>query len=101
MSYSNGLGNLQHLLGNLATNASPNSKVTDQTSASGTTTTVARRPDVDATSLSSASGLVSQSVAGSDVRADKVAALQQAIAAGTYKVSANDVATSIINSLLS
>lgn len=100
MSYSNGLGNLQHLLGNLATNASTNSKATEQTTASATSTSAPASKGVDGTKLSSASGLIGKAVAGSDVRADKVAALQQSIAAGTYNVSANDVATSIIASLL-
>ena len=99
MSYSNGLGNLQHLLGNLATNASQTTKTADE--ASTTPTAIPTRESVDATKLSSASGLVSQSVAGSDVRTDKVAALRQAISDGTYNVPASDVATSIIASLLS
>jgi len=38
--------------------------------------------------------------ADSDVRTDKVAKLQAAIAAGTYKVSSSDVADSLMNSML-
>lgn len=34
-----------------------------------------------------------------DVRSDKVAALQQAIAAGTYSVSSSDVADKLMNSM--
>ena len=101
MSYSNGLGNLQHLLGNLATNASTNAKATEQAQ-TGTAApeAVAGSKTSDATRLSTASGVVGKALAGSDVRTDKVAALQQSIAAGTYHVSASDVATSIIASLL-
>ena len=54
----------------------------------------------DATRLSTTSGIVAQATAGSDVRFEKVAALQSAIASGTYKVSAGDVADKLINSLL-
>jgi negative regulator of flagellin synthesis FlgM len=54
----------------------------------------------DQTSLSSASGLVAQALDSPDVRSAKVAALQQAIAAGSYSVSSSDVADKIIQSLL-
>ena len=99
MSYSNGLGNLQHLLGNLATNASP-STTPNQISVSGNTSAATVGQSADATKLSSASGLVSQSVGEPDVRLDRVASLQKSIGDGTYNVSAGDVATSIIASLL-
>ena len=55
----------------------------------------------DSTSISSTSGLIAQALGGSDVRADKVSALQQSIAAGTYNVSSSDVASKIVDSLLS
>ena len=54
----------------------------------------------DATRLSTASAAVVQAAAGSDVRTEKVAALQAAIANGTYNVSASDVADKLIGSLL-
>ena len=50
-------------------------------------------------SLSSAAGLVSQALEGSDVRSEKVAALQQAIAGGSYNVSSSDVADKVIQSI--
>jgi flagellar biosynthesis anti-sigma factor FlgM len=37
---------------------------------------------------------------GPDIRSEKVASLQQAIAAGNYSVSSSDVADKIIESLL-
>ena len=55
---------------------------------------------VDGARLSAAGAQVAQATAGSDVRADKVAALQAAIAGGTYKVSASDVADKLLGSLL-
>ncbi len=54
----------------------------------------------DATRLSTASAAVAQAAAGPDVRTEKVAALQAAIAKGTYIVSAGDVADKLIGSLL-
>jgi len=44
--------------------------------------------------------VVSQALSGSDVRFEKVAALQQQIAAGTYNVSSSDVADKLLSSLL-
>jgi negative regulator of flagellin synthesis FlgM len=54
----------------------------------------------DKASLSSTAGVVAQALAGSDVRAEKVAALQQSIAAGTYSVSSSDVADKLMSALL-
>jgi flagellar biosynthesis anti-sigma factor FlgM len=50
----------------------------------------------DEVTLSSAGNLVGQTLSASDVRADRVAALQQSIAAGTYSVSSSDVAASVL-----
>jgi flagellar biosynthesis anti-sigma factor FlgM len=55
---------------------------------------------VDEAKLSTASGAVMQALLGSDVRADKVAALQQTIAAGTYSVAASDVAAKVMSALM-
>ena len=54
----------------------------------------------DATQLSAAGAVLAKATAGSDVRTEKVAALQAAIASGTYHVSASDVADKLIGSLL-
>ena len=54
----------------------------------------------DETSLSTASTAVAHASAGSDVRTEKVAALKLSIAAGSYHVSAGDVADKLINNLL-
>jgi negative regulator of flagellin synthesis FlgM len=62
--------------------------------------TVANVQHGDLTDLSSTGGLVAQALGDSDVRTEKVAALQQAIAAGEYSVSSSDVADKIIQSLL-
>ncbi|MDE1175129.1 MAG: flagellar biosynthesis anti-sigma factor FlgM [Edaphobacter sp.] len=53
----------------------------------------------DATTISSASTLVSQALAGSDVQTEKVEALRQAITAGTYHVPSTEIADKILNTM--
>lgn len=55
---------------------------------------------LDQATLSSAGSQVSLAVADDGVRADKVAVIQAALAAGTYNVPASAVASSIIDSML-
>jgi len=102
MGFSNGIGSLQQTTNPITpTEAKP----AIQTSLSES---VANRNEVqtsnvehaDQTNLSSAGGLVAQALESSDIRSAKVASLQQAIAAGTYRVSPSDVADKIIQSLL-
>jgi negative regulator of flagellin synthesis FlgM len=55
---------------------------------------------MDTAKVSLAGAMISQATRGSDVRFDKVAALQQAIAAGTYSVSSASLADKLIGALL-
>lgn len=55
---------------------------------------------LDRASVSTAAGLVAQALSQSDVRTEKVAALQQSVAAGTYNVPASSVADKLISTLL-
>lgn len=105
MSYTNGIGNLQQTLSSVtpATNATtqPASQVTESTSASQQRNAVAApAKHTDQTNLSSAGGMIAHALEGSDVRTDKVAALQKAIASGSYNVSSSDVAGKMIDSML-
>ena len=97
MSFVGGIGSLQQGI-NAVTPAE--AKPAQSTGTGNTTNETIANTQTDQTNLSSASGLVTQALEGSDVRSDKVAALQQVIAAGTYSVSSSDVADSIIDSLL-
>jgi flagellar biosynthesis anti-sigma factor FlgM len=54
----------------------------------------------DTAQLSVAATQVAQSAATSDVRLDKVASIQSALQAGTYQVSAANVAQKIVASML-
>jgi negative regulator of flagellin synthesis FlgM len=54
----------------------------------------------DRATLSSAGSEVSQAASASEVRMDKVAAVQSALAAGTYNVPASAVAGKVVDSML-
>lgn len=102
MSYTDGIGNLQQALSSVAPTATaPTQQISAaekeaQTGAAATTTAT----QTDRADLSTTGGLISKALEGSDVRTDKVAALQQAIALGSYNVSSSDVADKMIQSLL-
>lgn len=57
-------------------------------------------PTGDSTTLSAGASLASQLANVSDVRQEKVAGIQQSLAAGTYQVDAGKVADKIIASML-
>ena len=67
---------------------------------SGNDVSVASSTQSDAAKVSVSAGLLTQDVGGTDVRAGRVAELQQAIAAGTYSVPASVVADKLIESML-
>ncbi|HEY6448812.1 MAG TPA: flagellar biosynthesis anti-sigma factor FlgM [Acidobacteriaceae bacterium] len=54
----------------------------------------------DEATLSPAASLAAQAAPDSDVRMDKVAAVQQALAAGTYNVPSGEVAGKMIDRML-
>lgn len=84
------------------TDASAAAKVAAQKSNSATVAPVSKPSGVkgDQTTLSLASKLITTALAGSDVRTEKVASLQKAIASGSYNVSSSDVADKLLTSLL-
>lgn len=54
----------------------------------------------DRATLSSAASEISDAATGEDVRMDKVSQVQQALAAGTYDVSASAVASKVVDAML-
>ena len=93
MDIRNSLDGLRSLLGvNATTTTAPQSK--------GNTSAASSSFDSDQATFSSAANEVSQAASGEGVRADKVAAVQAAIAAGTYNVPATAVASRMIDSML-
>jgi negative regulator of flagellin synthesis FlgM len=93
MDIRNGMDGLRSLLGvNPTTSSSPQGKV-NTTAAPGSF-------DSDQATFSNASSEISQSASGEGVRADKVAAVQAALAAGTYSVPPLAVASRMIDSML-
>jgi negative regulator of flagellin synthesis FlgM len=102
MSYSNGIGSLPQVPGAIApATVQPASQAAEAAHApqqNKVSSSPAGQPDQ--ASLSSAGGVIAQALSGSDTRPDKVAALQKAIASGSYSVSSSDVAGKMIDSLL-
>ena len=68
--------------------------------AGATSTTGANGLGSDSATFSSAGSEVSQTAGDAGVRMDKVASIQAALAAGTYNVSASDVASKVVDSML-
>jgi negative regulator of flagellin synthesis FlgM len=58
------------------------------------------KPQTDDARLSAAGELITQTLGASDVRADRVEALQKAIASGNYSVSSAEVADKLIQSIM-
>jgi len=107
LSYTNGISSTQQVFD--ATEAAASSSTnkatrTEQSSVSGSVSVQGESNGtsaVDQASLSTVGGVMAQALSASDdVRTDKVAALQQSIAAGTYNVPASAVADKIISALL-
>jgi negative regulator of flagellin synthesis FlgM len=95
MDIRNSLEGLKSLLGTAAT-----APAAAQTAKSGATAGTSALGSDEAT-LSSAGSEVAQTVASSDVRMDKVAGIQAALAAGTYSVPAAAVASKMVDAMLS
>ena len=94
MDMSTSLNGLGSLLGISSTSSSV-SQTQSGTAASGNAL------DGDQATFSSVGNGFSQMTSGDDVRADKVASIQSALAAGTYSVPSSAVASSMIDSMLS
>ena len=69
----------------------------DPTLAAGETS---RSGGAETTSLSATAAMLASAFAGSDVRMERVTQLQQSIGAGTYAVSASDVAGKMLSALM-
>jgi negative regulator of flagellin synthesis FlgM len=98
MGYTNGIGNLQQVLSSIAsTSTKPATDVDGGTNGDASAQASVRE---DQANLSSTGGIMAQALEGSDTRSAKVAALQQAIASGSYSVPSSDVAEKMVDSLL-
>jgi negative regulator of flagellin synthesis FlgM len=102
MSYTNSIGNLQQIVSSIATGEVKGSQQTNpaQGPTGATETGISSTSRSDQASLSVTSNVIAQALSSDDVRTEKVAALQQAIASGTYNVSSSDIADKLIKSLL-
>jgi negative regulator of flagellin synthesis FlgM len=102
MSFTNNIGSLQQIVSSIATGEIKGSQQTSaaEKSTPATTSPSASAVSSDRANLSSTSSVLAQALSADDVRTEKVAALQQAIASGTYNVSSSEVAGKLIQSLL-
>jgi negative regulator of flagellin synthesis FlgM len=104
LSHTNGIANPQDPFTTETTAPSAGAAKTERTESVSIAVTphspAANAMPLDDAKWSTFGGALAHALTQSDVRMDKVTALQQAIAAGTYNVSASDVAGKIINSLL-
>ncbi len=103
MSGTDGISSLQKALGSLNLTDTKQAKPATglEKALAGRETSNLSARTYDQASVSVAGGLAAQGTSEGDVRLDKVAALQQQIASGTYLVSASDVADKLVQSLLS
>lgn len=101
MSYTNGIGNLQQALSSIApAETKPPQQVSEAGSAATQSRAASAAVQADHADLSAAGGALSKALESSDVRMEKVQALQQAIVSGSYHVSSSDVADKLIQSLM-
>ncbi|MHB1699685.1 MAG: flagellar biosynthesis anti-sigma factor FlgM [Acidobacteriaceae bacterium] len=107
MSFQNGISNLQQLFTQVAPSGTAGASAANRAAqaqagaaAPALLHATAAGQGVDQASLSSTGGLAAQASQTPDVRMERIAPLQQAIAAGTYNVSSADVAEKMMGSLL-
>jgi negative regulator of flagellin synthesis FlgM len=93
MDISSSLDGLRSLLGVNSAAPAPTSGKSGSTPSSGGLGS-------DLATLSSAASEVSETAGGDNVRLDKVAQIQSALAAGTYFVPASAVASKVVDSML-
>jgi len=94
MNVNNNLQGLQQLFS--SQEVSRTSDAGGHSPAAGTST----RASDDTATLSAAASLAASAAPDSDVRMDKVTAIQQALASGTYNVPASEVAGRMIDHML-
>lgn len=103
MTFTNNIGSLQQIVSSLATGdvkGSQQTAATEKSTGANTISASTSSVSADKANLSATSSALAQALSSDDVRTEKVAALQQAIAAGTYNISSSDVADKLIQSLL-
>ena len=92
MNVNNSLQGLQQLFSS--------QEVTTPAGKAGSSGGVETKAGTDQATLSSAASMAAASAPDADVRTEKVAAIQQALAAGTYSVPATEVAGKMIDHML-
>jgi flagellar biosynthesis anti-sigma factor FlgM len=96
MNISDGLKGLQQILSSNKVDAAAHKNIPPARTAAGGNTTLAS----DHAHVSTAAGLAKLATSLQDVRMEKVNAVQQALAAGTYRIDHAVVASKIIDHML-
>jgi negative regulator of flagellin synthesis FlgM len=99
MSYTNGIVGAQQLSTLMTTAATAPQSQANAAAQSGVPAPGANGLSDDQISFSAVASLIAQPSGDSDVRTERISALQQAISAGTYNVSSSDVADKLIQAL--
>jgi negative regulator of flagellin synthesis FlgM len=99
MSYTTGIGNTPQLSTPITTAATAPWSQANATRSGGSVSDTNPLSE-DQTSFSATASLIAQPSSDSDVRPERISALQQAISTGTYNVSASDVADKLIQALV-
>ena len=84
---------------NATTNPAPVSNQSEA-AAQNTDQTAQTMPNTDRATVSAAGANISQTTSDSEVRWEKVTAVQKALADGIYNVPASDVASKLVDSML-
>lgn len=106
MSFQNGISTLQQIFpqldpaGTSATSATGRASQAGRDAQPTAPTAASTTSGLDQASLSNGGGLVALAAQTPDVRMEKIAPLQAAIAAGTYNVSSSAVADKIVGAML-
>jgi negative regulator of flagellin synthesis FlgM len=104
MNRRDGIGTTQRrvdpTVASAASNLSGAGRTQMNTLPTGARSASGRASQADEVDLSTTMCAVARALSGTDVRAERIAALRQSIAAGTYHVSSPDIAGKLINALL-
>jgi negative regulator of flagellin synthesis FlgM len=100
MSFADGIGSVSQSLAPITPAATPAQEATAPKASEVAQAASSTAQPIDHADLSSTGAVIAKALETSDTRSEKVEALRQAIASGSYNVPATEVANKIIESML-